>query len=96
MRSVDVVDKGKGVILLGVGLSFATVPIADLAFATLGLGSAVLDVLSAFAWTLTLVEVVVAGEVRSALPGMVVVLGLIISRSLPLPAIPALLKLLPS
>ena len=59
MRSVDFVNKGRGTILLGVGLSFAAVPIVDLALSTLGLGLAGLEVLSAFAWTLMVVEVVV-------------------------------------
>ena len=38
LGSVDVVDKSRGAILLDVGLSFAAVPIVDLAFPTLGLG----------------------------------------------------------
>ena len=66
LRSVDVVYKGRGVILLGVGLSFASLPSVVLAFATLGLGFAELEVLDAFAWTLTVV-VVVGGEVRGTL-----------------------------
>ena len=74
MRSVDVVDKGRGAILLGVGLSFATVPIVDLVFATLGLGFAVFELLSAFAWTLTVVEVVVGGDGRGTLPRVVAML----------------------
>ena len=75
MRSVDVVDKGRGAILLGVGLSFAIVPIVDFAFTTLEFGLAELVVASAFAWTLTAIEVVVGGDVRGALPGVVAVLG---------------------
>ena len=75
MRSVDVVDKGKGVILLGVGLSFATLPIVDSVFATLGLDFPELKVLDAFAWTLTVFDVLVGGEVRGTLPGVVAVLG---------------------
>ena len=63
LRSADVVDKGRDAILLGVGLSFAIVPIVEFAFTTLGLGGAVLEVLSPFAWTLTVVEVVVGGDV---------------------------------
>ena len=50
-------------------------PIVDLVFATLALGFAELDVLSAFAWTLVVIEVVAGGNVRGALPGVVVVLG---------------------
>ena len=72
-RSVDVVDKGRVVILLGVGLSFAYLPNLALAFATLGLGFAELEVLDAFAWTLTVV-VVVGGEVRGTLLVVVAVL----------------------
>ena len=66
MRSVAVVDKGRGVILLGVGLPFASLPVIGLAFATLGLGFAELEELDAFAETLTVVDVVVGGrcEVR--------------------------------
>ena len=75
MRNVDVVDKGRGVILLGVGLSFATLPIVDLPFGTLGLGFAELAVLGAFPWTLTVFDVVVGGEVRGTLPGVVAVVG---------------------
>ena len=71
MRNADVVDKGSGAILLGEGLSFATVPIVDLAFTTLGLVLAELAVLSAFAWTLTVIEVVFGGDVRGTLPGVV-------------------------
>ena len=63
LRSADVVDKGRGVILLGVGLSFASLPVVTLAFATSGLGFAELEVLDAFACALTVV-VVVGGEVR--------------------------------
>ena len=59
LRSADLVDKGRGAILLSVGLSFVIVPTVDLAIATLGIGLDELDVLSAFAWTLTVVEVVV-------------------------------------
>ena len=59
LRSVDVVDKGRGIILLGVGLSFASLPVVALAFATPGLGFAELEVLAAFAGTLTVVDVVV-------------------------------------
>ena len=69
------VDKGRGVILLGVGLSFATVPIVDLAFAILGFGLAELELLSAFAWTLTVVDVVVGVDLRGTLPSVVVVFG---------------------
>ena len=58
LRSVDVVDKGRGVIRLGVGLSFASLPVVALGFATLGLGFAEHEVLGAFAWTLTVVDVV--------------------------------------
>ena len=75
MRSVDVVDKGRGVMRLGVGLSFASLPVVALAFATLGLGFAELEVLGAFAGTLTVVDVVVGGEGRGTLPGVVAVLG---------------------
>ena len=67
LRSADVVDKGRGVILLGVGLSFASLPVEALAFATPGLGFAELEELDAFAETLTVVNVVVGGEVRGAL-----------------------------
>ena len=72
-RSVDVVDKGRGVILLGVGLSFASLPVVALGFATLGLGFAELEVLDAFA--AAVVEVVVGGEVRGTPLGVVAVLG---------------------
>ena len=75
MRSVDVVDKGRGVILLGVGLSFASLPTVALAFATLGLGFAEPEVLDAFAGTLAVVVVVVGGEVRGAFLGVIAVLG---------------------
>ena len=74
MRSADVVDKGMGVILLGVGLSFASLPVVGLAFTTPGLGFAELAVLDAFAWTFTVV-VVVGGEVRGTLFSVVAVLG---------------------
>ena len=75
MRSVDVVDKGRGVILLGVGLSFASLPVVAFEFATLGLGFAELDVLDAFAAVLTVVDGVVGGEVRGTPLGVVAVLG---------------------
>ena len=75
MRSVEVVDKGRGVILLGVGLSFASLPNVVLAFATLGLGFAELEVLAAFAGTLTVVDVVVGKERRGTPLGVVAVLG---------------------
>ena len=76
MRSADVVDKGRGVILLGVGLFFASLPNVALAFSTLGLGFAELEVLAAFAWTLTVVVVViVVVEVRGTLLSVVAVLG---------------------
>ena len=75
LRSAAVVDKVRGIILLlGVGLPVATVPVG-LAFATLALGLAELDVLSAFASALAVVEVAVRGDVRGALPGVVAVLG---------------------
>ena len=74
MRSVDDVDKGRGMILLGVGLPFASLPIVALAFATPGLGFAELEVLDAVAWTFTVV-VVVGGEVRGTLFSVVAVLG---------------------
>ena len=57
MRSVDVVDKGRGIILLGVGLSFASLPVVALAFATPELGFAELEELDAFAWALSVVDV---------------------------------------
>ena len=75
MRSADVVDKGRGAILLGVGLSFAALPIVALAFATLGLGFAELALLGSFAWTCTVFGVVVGAEVRGTLPDVVAVLG---------------------
>ena len=75
MRSADVVDKGRGAILLGVGLSFVTVPNVALAFTTLGPGLIELVVLSAFAWTLTVFDVLIGGEVRGTLAGVVAVLG---------------------
>ena len=75
MRSTDVVDTGRGQILLGVGLSFGIVPNVDLAFAILGLGLADLEILSDFDWTLTDVEVVVGGYVRRTLPVVVAWLG---------------------
>ena len=62
--------------MLGVGLSFAAVHIVDLAFATVGLGLSELGVLSAFDWTLKVVEVVDGGDVRGTVPGVVAVLGL--------------------
>ena len=66
LRRVDIVDKGRGIILLGVGLPFASLPVTGLAFATLGLSFAELEELDAFAETLTVVDVVVGGrcEVR--------------------------------
>ena len=75
MRSVDVVDKGRGIILLGVGLPLASLPVTGLASATLGLGFAELAELDAFAETLTVVDVVVGGEVRGTPLGVVAVLG---------------------
>ena len=75
MRSVDVVDKGRGIILLGVGLPFASLPVVALAFATPGLGFAELEELDGFAETLTVVDVVIGGEVRGALFSVVAVLG---------------------
>ena len=57
-----------GAILIGVGLSFPTVHIVTLAFTTLGHDVAELDVLRAFAWALTVVEVLVGGDVRGSLP----------------------------
>ena len=56
-------------------MSFPCLPIVDLAFATLGHGFSELDVLGAFAVTFTVVAVVVGGEVRVTLPGMVAVLS---------------------
>ena len=56
LRNADVVDKCRGTqILLGVGLSFATVPIVCLAFATHGTGLDEVHVLSAFPCTITVV-----------------------------------------
>ena len=75
LRSVDVVDRGRGITLLGVGLSFASLPVVALGFATLGLGFAELEELDAFAETLTVVDVVVGGEVRGTLLLVVAVLG---------------------
>ena len=75
MRSVDVVDKGRGVILVGVGLSFASLPVAAFGFATQGLGFAELNVLDAFTAVLAVVDVVVGGEVRGTPLGVVAVLG---------------------
>ena len=49
--------------------------IVALGFATIGLGFAELELLSAFAATLTVVDVVVGGEVRGTLPGVRAVLG---------------------
>ena len=74
MRSVDVVDKGMGVILLGVGLSVAFLPVVAFAFVTLGLGFAELEILATFAETLTVV-VFVGGEVRGTLASVVALLG---------------------
>ena len=56
-------------------MSFATVPIVDLVFATLGLVLAELAVLSAFASTLRRVELVAGGDVRDKFPGVVARLG---------------------
>ena len=50
-------------------------PNVGLAFTTLGLGLAELAVLSAFAWTLTVVEVVVGGDGGGTLQGVVAGLG---------------------
>ena len=75
LRSVDVVDKGRGVILLGVGLPFACLPVVAFVFATLGLGFAEPDVLDAFAAVLTVVDVVVGEEVRGTPLGVVAVLS---------------------
>ena len=75
MRSVDVFYKGRGTILIGVGLSFASLPIVALSLATLGLGFAELEVLDAFAETFTVADVVVGGEVRGTPLGVVAVLG---------------------
>ena len=77
LRSVDVVDKGRGVILLGVGWSFASLPTVALAFPTLGLGFAELELLDAFAVALTVVTVVVGGEVRGTLLDVVAVLDFV-------------------
>ena len=40
LRRLEVFDNGRGAILLGVGVSFAIVPIVDFAFTTLALGLA--------------------------------------------------------
>ena len=77
MRSADLVDKGRGVIPLGVGLSFASLPTVALAFTTLGLGFAELELLDAFAGALTVVDVVVGGEIRGTLLDVVVVLDFV-------------------
>lgn len=75
-RCAHVVDKARGKILLrGVVLSLADVPIVNLAFATHAFGLAEGDVLSAFADPLTVVEVVVGGDIRRTLPGVVAGLG---------------------
>ena len=74
LRAAYVVDKGRRTILLvGVGLYFGTLPIVDLPFATIGLVFAELGVMSAFAWTHTLVEVVVGTDIRGTLKGVVAV-----------------------
>ena len=76
MRSVDIVDKGRGLILLGVGLSFASLPVVALAFATPGLGFAELAVLDAVAGAFTVVVAfVVGGEIRGTPFSVVAVLG---------------------
>ena len=75
MRSVDDVDKGRGIILLGVGLPFASLPVIGLAFPTPGLSFAELEVLDAFAETLTVVDAVIGGEVRGMPLGEVAVLS---------------------
>ena len=76
LRSADVVDKGRGVILLGVGLSFASLPVVALACATPGLGFAELAVLDAVAGAFTVVVAfVVGGEIRGMLCSVVAVLG---------------------
>ena len=75
MRRVDFVDKGRGMILLGVGLSFASLPVVTLTFATRGLGFAELEVLDAFAWTFPVV--VFGEEVRGTLFSVVAVVGFV-------------------
>ena len=75
LRSVDAVDKGRGIILLGVGLPFASLPVVTLAFATPGLGFAELEELDGFAETLTVINVVIGGEVRCMPLGEVAVLS---------------------
>ena len=50
LRSVDVVANGSGTMLLaGVGITFATAPVVEQVFATLGTAFAELVVLSGFA-----------------------------------------------
>ena len=70
------VDNGRGGKRLYVDLSCSVVPIVDFAFATVGLGVAELEAMSAFAWILKVVGVVFGGDVRGTLPCMVLVLGL--------------------
>ena len=61
--------------LLAVGMSFDSLPVVALGFATLGFGFAELVVQGAFAGTLTVVDVVVGGEERGTLRGVVALLG---------------------
>ena len=58
--------------LVGVGVAFARVPFAELAFATLAGTFAELEVLKAFAELTVFCEPVVGGELRGVLPGVVV------------------------
>ena len=96
LRKADVVDKGRGrILLLGVGLSFTTVPIVDLAFATLGVVFAELDVMNAFAWR-DVVEADLGGDIRATLPGLVAGLGLMKLVLVSLAAISALRSFLAS
>ena len=71
LRSVDVVANGSGTMLLaGVGITFATAPVVEQVFATLGTAFAELVVLSGFA-VLAVVSAALGRNARGTLPGAV-------------------------
>ena len=72
-RSAEADAKGRGTKeLVGIGVAFATVPFAELAFATLGDAFAETSALEALAVLTVLCEPVVVGELRGVLPSIVV------------------------
>ena len=58
--------------LIGLGIAFARVPFAELAFTTLGGTFAELEILEVFAKLTVGFEVALGGELRDILPGVVV------------------------